>query len=127
MKTKSHLSMTMTPGGLLDGTTSPDPYKTAKYYSSDISDKSAKDTNEIIMYDRAKLDQEDVDTYLNSILVKAKLYMGDLTTVCDRDEIKKSIERILCDSGVFACVLGGKSTGKTLVINNIVQSEKKKM
>jgi ABC-type Na+ transport system ATPase subunit NatA len=42
--------------------------------------------------------------------------MDNKVDVWDRDELKCAIQDITADSGQFVCLLGGKSTGKSLVI-----------
>jgi hypothetical protein len=53
---------------------------------------------------------------LLEIIKKANVFMDDQNEVWDRDELKGKIEDIIADRGEFVCLLGGKSTGKTLVI-----------
>ena len=57
--------------------------------------------------------------YLTEVIKKAKTFMENLDEVLDRDELKSAIQTILLDKGKFVCVLGGKSTGKTLVIKDM--------
>ena len=57
--------------------------------------------------------------YLTEVIKKAKTFMENLDEVWDRDELRSAIHTILLDTGKFFCVLGGKSTGKTLVIKNM--------
>lgn len=49
----------------------------------------------------------------------------DADTLWDRQGLKSSIDRIIKDEGRFICLLGGKSTGKTLLLNKIATANKK--
>ena len=58
-----------------------------------------------------------IEEYLNSIKFSAKDFiMKD--EVYDREEILHSIRTLIRDSGNFVCLLGGKSTGKSLIFKH---------
>jgi hypothetical protein len=53
---------------------------------------------------------------LTKIIEKAKIFMANRDEVWDREELKGAIQDIIADCGKFVCLLGGKSTGKSLVL-----------
>ena len=53
---------------------------------------------------------------LTKIIEKAKIFMANRDEVWDREELKGALLQTIEDIGNFICLLGGKSTGKTLVI-----------
>ena len=58
--------------------------------------------------------------YISEILTKANLFMRS-TSVCDRDELKSSLNDIVKKGrGELCCLLGGKSTGKSLVLSELM-------
>jgi hypothetical protein len=51
---------------------------------------------------------------------KAKDFIGSRDTVWGCDDLMKAINDILLDEGQFTCLLGGKSSGKSLVIKGLL-------
>jgi len=58
-----------------------------------------------------------IEEYLNSIKFSAKEFILK-KEVYDREEILHSIRTLIRDSGNFVCLLGGKSTGKSLIFKH---------
>ena len=56
---------------------------------------------------------------LTEIVKKANTFMINQDEVWDRDELKRAILNIFSGVGNFVCLLGGKSTGKSLVIRDL--------
>ena len=50
------------------------------------------------------------------IIKTAKIFMANRDEVWDSDELKCALQAIIADRGKLVCLLGGKSTGKSLVI-----------
>jgi hypothetical protein len=44
--------------------------------------------------------------------------MSNQDEIWDRDDLKDFLERVFAQDNQFVCFLGGKTTGKTLVIRN---------
>ena len=57
-----------------------------------------------------------VQAKVSEIIKKAKIFMDNRDEVWDREELKRAIQDIIADCGKFVCLLGGKSTGKSLVL-----------
>lgn len=58
---------------------------------------------------------------INKITTKATAYMKS-EEVCDRIELKRSLDSIISqDFGIFCCLLGGRSTGKSLVLRDLIR------
>ena len=53
---------------------------------------------------------------LTKIIEKAKIFIANRDEVWDREELKGALLQTIEDIGNFICLLGGKSTGKTLVM-----------
>lgn len=47
--------------------------------------------------------------------------------VWDRHALNSSIHEIIAEEGRFVCLLGGKSTGKTLLLNDVADANKEKV
>ena len=62
-----------------------------------------------------------IDEYLVDVTRKASNYTRS-TEVWDRTEFKKALRDITERRGVLGCVLGGHSTGKSLVFRDLVRS-----
>ena len=58
-----------------------------------------------------------IEDYLNNIKLKAKSFIMK-KEVYDREEILLNLRAITRDSGNFVCLLGGKSTGKSLIFRH---------
>ena len=62
------------------------------------------------------------EAYLHDILVKVNKYMRT-RSVWKQDELKYALNRIINKgSGEFCCILGGVSTGKSLVLSELTRS-----
>ena len=80
------------------------------------------------LYDSALMDTTrsgnstlEVDAYISEISEKATAYMST-DTVWNRDELKDALSSIVDKGiGVFCCLLGGKSTGKSLVLSELMK------
>ena len=53
---------------------------------------------------------------MTEIVKKARKYMANRDEVWDRDELKSALLEFITGCGKFGCLLGGKSTGKSLVL-----------
>jgi hypothetical protein len=63
-----------------------------------------------------------IDEYLKNIEMTVRNFM-EKNSVWDRKELVGGLEDIARKKGTFACVLGGKSTGKSLVLKAFAQNE----
>ena len=62
----------------------------------------------------------EVEAYIREISEKATAYMST-DAVWNRDELKDALSSIVDKGiGVFCCLLGGKSTGKSLVLSELM-------
>ena len=61
---------------------------------------------------------EDADKYLEHVLSNITQFFME-NEVWNRDELRASLERIVTGRGQFACLLGGRSTGKSLLLNEL--------
>jgi hypothetical protein len=93
--------------------------------STKINENDAKEISRMVFYDEAKKDlngeNTDVDKYLADVYTRAKQF-AESEEVWDRTELKAAIEKVLNKRGAFACMLGGRDTGKTLVLKDIARS-----
>ena len=63
----------------------------------------------------------EVEAYIHGISEKATHFMRS-DIVWNRDEFKHAVEDIVSNqNGQFCCVLGGKSTGKSLVLSKLIK------
>ena len=63
----------------------------------------------------------EADVYIRDIFEKATHFMRS-DIVWNRDELKNAISSIIDEGeGVFCCLLGGKSTGKSLVLSKLIK------
>ena len=53
---------------------------------------------------------------MTEIVKKARKYVANRDEVWDRDELKSALLEFITGCGKFGCLLGGKSTGKSLVL-----------
>ena len=65
--------------------------------------------------------RESIDKYLVDITGKIRNYTRS-TEVWDRDELKQALKDITEESGMLGCLLGGKSTGKSLAIRDLIRT-----
>jgi hypothetical protein len=90
---------------------------TAKDYSRTLNLKDAaellRDTN--YLYNAVTKESKN---NLTEIIQKADAFMRNQDEIWDRDDLKDSLESVVAQDNQFVCLLGGKSTGKTLVIRN---------
>lgn len=56
---------------------------------------------------------------LTEIFNKAATFLFNDTDIWDREELQEALGEAIQDRGNFVCLLGGKSTGKTLLIKNM--------
>jgi hypothetical protein len=93
-----------------------------KDYSREINlDDAAnllKDRNHIynIALEEAQGNATECKNNIIENIKKAGIFMANRDEVWDRDELKRGIQNIIADRGKFVCLLGGKSTGKSLVL-----------
>ena len=112
--------------GLLEGISN---ISTAKYYSSSISLQPVADIvkNKRLLYKIVEADcdydSEEINKYLQRIFENTQVFMNN-NTVWDRKDLYSGLDQITEVKGNFACLLGGKSTGKTLVLNEFSTHEK---
>eukprot|EP01035_Chromulina_nebulosa_P031214 gene31214-41589_t len=64
-----------------------------------------------------------VDETLEQIVQKAKSFMKS-NQLWNGDKFQRALKDIVIQTGVFACVLGGKNTGKSLVMEALERQEK---
>ena len=107
--------------GLLSGVAN---IKSAQYYSDNIEiDKATSlvlDKMRLfnICLENANGDQEKMQKTLDNLVQTADNFI-DSRIVWDRQEFINSLENIIKRKGNFACVLAGKTTGKTLVLKDL--------
>lgn len=109
--------------GLLSGVSD---IKSTQYYSDTITIKEAAalvtDQKRLfnICLENASGDLIKMDETLNSVIRDANAFMKS-GEVWDREELVSFLEEIIesDDHCTFACILAGRSTGKTLVLNNL--------
>ena len=58
---------------------------------------------------------------LPEIISKAKVFIHNQTEIWDRDDLQNALEFVFADESNFVCLLGGKSTGKSLITKNLEQ------
>jgi hypothetical protein len=63
-------------------------------------------------------DTNELKKYLQDTVKRAQAYMENQEDIWDRDELKDQLNRIIGTKGNFVCLLGGKSTGKLLVLRH---------
>ena len=120
--TVRYMLMTETYDGLLSGVS--ERMKTAQYYSDNISfDKAASlvlDKKRLfnICLENAKGDREKMQATLAHVVQNAKKFINS-REVWDRHELIASLDNIINENGIFACVLAGKTTSKTLVLTDL--------
>jgi hypothetical protein len=82
--------------------------------------------NKSLLYEIVKADcQNDsigIDKYLDAIESMMDVFM-DRNEVFNREDLKHGLNEVTRKKGNFACLLGGKSTGKTLVLNEFSRKE----
>lgn len=89
----------------------------AKDYSRMINLKDAAE----LLHDRYYLYNtvtKESNNNLTEIVQKADAFMSNQDEIWDRDDLKASLERVSTADNQFVCLLGGISTGKTLVMSN---------
>ena len=88
----------------------------AKDYSRTINLKDAAELlhDTTYLYSAVLKDKNN----LTEIVQKADAFMSDLDIIWDRDDLKDSLKSVFAQDNQFVCLLGGKSTGKSLVIRN---------
>ena len=65
-----------------------------------------------------------VEETLQQIVQKAKCFMRS-NKLWNRDKFQRVLKDIVNEEGIFACVLGGKNTGKSFVMEEMERLEKK--
>jgi hypothetical protein len=107
--------------GLLNGI--PD-VGNAKYYARKINLRDAGDLlkNTNYLYNSAvedvRGDTNELEKYLQDTVKRAQAYTENQEDIWERDELKDQLNRIIGTKGNFVCLLGGKSTGKSLVLRH---------
>jgi len=59
--------------------------------------------------------------YLEHIEIKAADFIRQRDKIWDREELMTTLEKIQRTEGNFVCFLGGKNTGKSLLINHLAK------
>ena len=123
----TRLQLVPTHSGLLEGISD---VSSALFYSQKIylPQAAALVKNKSWLYEIVKADCENdekaIDKYLFDIKDRMKCFM-DKNEVFDREDLKRGLNYITEVKGNFACLLGGKSTGKTLVLKEFSRKEVK--
>jgi len=102
------------------------------FYSTDIKKDNAnyllKDKKYI--YRSACKDEKEtnlgINIYLEKIRQRVDQYLKK-NTVWDRHQLIKNLNEIIKSRGKFVCLLAGKSTGKSMVLKEIVRRNKRKV
>lgn len=106
--------------------------KAAKFFCNDLNIKEAKalldDTRNLfnICWENAEMNVTKLDDNLQLMMSKAESFIGS-NHVWNRIELTSAIEDIIRMKGGFVCILGGKSTGKSLVLEGIKPRYKEKV
>ena len=101
----------------------------AGYYSSKLPLQQAVELvkNNRVLYDivsqECECDQGKIDKYLENIFVRMNSFMKK-NKVWDRAELMNGLNGATEIDGNFVCLLGGKSTGKSLVLKEFAREEK---
>jgi hypothetical protein len=112
--------------GLLSGV---EDVTTAEYYSTAMEiPATIKFLNDEGKLFKAALEDSrnsgvPVEVYLKNIKDTANIWMNE-DNVCDRALLIAKINDILLQNGRFVCLLGGKSTGKSLLMRDFVKKRK---
>ena len=100
--------------------------KTAGFFTSDLNLNKAedllKDELYVLMESATKNPTTTFDENLQHILQKADAFM-ESNQLWNRDELTSALKSIINSKGAFACVLGGKNTGKSLVLEEMERLE----
>ena len=102
----------------------------AKYYSTNapIHESAELVKNNRLLYDiierECESDQSRIDEYLENMESNMDAFM-EKNTVWDRKELLRGLDDIARKKGNFVCLLGGKSTGKSLVLKEFSLEKKK--
>ena len=120
---KAASTHTSTGDGLLFGVLN---ISASNYYSSKLPIHHAKEIvkNNRLLYDIIESERKNVniDKYLENIEVTIDKFMEN-NSVWDRKELLSELDDITRKRGIFACLLGGKSTGKSLVLRKFSEQE----
>ena len=63
-------------------------------------------------------------TNLTEIIEKAEAFMMNQTEIWDRDDLQDALKVVFAQCSQLVCLLGGKSTGKSLVLRNLERLNK---
>ena len=116
--------------GLLKGITN---MKEAEYYSKEMNLREASNmlnTNTILIeavksdskLTAVKSDKDTVGSGIGNVDIKPMQEWFERNELYDRDQLREAIAQVLNMKGGFVCVLGGKSTGKSFLFNNIAKT-----
>ncbi len=115
--------------GLLSGIEGVDGIKASHFYASTMD---LKDTVNFLkqpsyVYQQAEKDlphgyQSNIEAYLHFLDSNVSTWMNK-DEFYDRELILQTIHRIIQKRGQFVCLLGGKSTGKSLMMNHLSRKE----
>ncbi len=115
--------------GLLSGFENVEDIKKSRFYASSMDlQRTAKFLKQpAYVYQQALKDlpqskDSSIDEYL-SRLSDNKLAWLEKNSFYDRELILQSIKSVIANKGQFVCLLGGKSTGKTLLFDHLTQPE----
>ena len=113
--------------GLLSGITD---VSSANFYSANLPLREASEfvKSNRLLYDIITVEcnsvQEEIDKYLEDIELKMDEFM-EKNTVWDRTDLLRGLDDATRKRGNFVCLLGGKSTGKSLVLGEFSREERK--
>jgi Cdc6-like AAA superfamily ATPase len=115
--------------GLLSGLNNIDHIKNAQFYASAMDIKSTADflKQSSYVYQQAEKDfklsnHSNFESYINFLEGNKRTWMRN-NSFFDRELILKSVNSIINNEGQFICLLGGKSTGKTLLWDHLTNAK----
>ena len=121
---KAASAHTSTGDGLLFGVLN---ISASNYYSSKLPIHHAKEIvkNNRLLYDIIESERKNVniDKYLENIEEVTIDKFMENNSVWDRKDLFSELDDITRKRGTFACLLGGKSTGKSLVLREFSEQE----
>lgn len=101
----------------------------AEYYSSSINVENASmllKSRGIFQNFVANIKEENIDRYLAEITANADDFVNSKKT-WDREHLKRGLENTMEGKGNFVCVLGGKNSGKSRLIQTLATHHQDKI
>lgn len=115
--------------GLLSGFSNLNDIRNARFYAQSLDVKGTADflKRHSYVYQQAEkdlllLEHSDIKEYLLALKRNVSHWM-DKNEFYDRELIVESVRNSFSSKGQFVCLLGGKSTGKTLLFNHLSKEE----